>query len=223
MIDVTCPHCNADLKIPDQYAGQKGKCNKCGNEIVVPAFNVEEAFPGDEDVHPTQPPSLKELEKRVEGKHRAKDLNRSKGERDFRLVKWLRVGYFIVFAVALIIGGLWQVSLEDVGLLGSGVDPILQPFLIVNWLLFTFLFVAAMRILECSLTEQISTLIVFTLPYSYMLLMAVFGLLGLQDLLPHARTMVYVDRVLLYVWYFSSVYIFIEINKEIADYLSIGK
>ncbi|MBX3176025.1 MAG: hypothetical protein KF886_01570 [Candidatus Hydrogenedentes bacterium] len=37
MIQMTCPHCNETLDIPDQYAGQAGACRKCGARIVVPA------------------------------------------------------------------------------------------------------------------------------------------------------------------------------------------
>jgi len=37
MIEYECPHCSLALKIPPQYAGQKGRCNRCGNEIMVPA------------------------------------------------------------------------------------------------------------------------------------------------------------------------------------------
>ncbi len=36
MISVTCGHCQARLEIPDQYAGQAGKCNMCGGAILVP-------------------------------------------------------------------------------------------------------------------------------------------------------------------------------------------
>lgn len=35
MIDLTCPHCNTYLKIPDQYAGQSGKCDHCGGAITI--------------------------------------------------------------------------------------------------------------------------------------------------------------------------------------------
>lgn len=37
MIDYVCPHCKSELEIDDEYAGQKGKCNKCGGSISVPA------------------------------------------------------------------------------------------------------------------------------------------------------------------------------------------
>ena len=36
MIEYMCPHCGTLLKIPPQYAGQKGKCNHCNNVITVP-------------------------------------------------------------------------------------------------------------------------------------------------------------------------------------------
>ena len=31
MISLRCPHCGKTLNIEDQYAGQTGKCNGCGN------------------------------------------------------------------------------------------------------------------------------------------------------------------------------------------------
>ena len=37
MIELSCPHCGKTLRIPDQYAGQQGKCNGCGNSILVPS------------------------------------------------------------------------------------------------------------------------------------------------------------------------------------------
>lgn len=38
MIELTCPHCASSLKIEEQYAGQRGRCNKCGGAISVPAL-----------------------------------------------------------------------------------------------------------------------------------------------------------------------------------------
>jgi len=38
MIPITCPYCGKKLSIPEQYAGQKGKCNKCGGRITVPTL-----------------------------------------------------------------------------------------------------------------------------------------------------------------------------------------
>ncbi len=36
-IAYTCPHCGKKLDIPDQYAGQRGTCNGCGEAITVPS------------------------------------------------------------------------------------------------------------------------------------------------------------------------------------------
>jgi len=36
MISFTCPNCQHELQIPDQYAGQRGACNKCQEPITVP-------------------------------------------------------------------------------------------------------------------------------------------------------------------------------------------
>jgi len=37
MIKVLCPTCAKALEIPDEFAGQRGKCQYCGGEIQVPA------------------------------------------------------------------------------------------------------------------------------------------------------------------------------------------
>lgn len=35
MIHFTCPHCDRDLRIPEQYIGATGRCNHCGNDITI--------------------------------------------------------------------------------------------------------------------------------------------------------------------------------------------
>lgn len=35
-ISLTCAGCSAVIMAPDQYAGQRGKCQKCGNVFLVP-------------------------------------------------------------------------------------------------------------------------------------------------------------------------------------------
>lgn len=41
MIDYSCPHCGKELRIPPEYAGQRGKCNSCNNEIEVPRLGPD--------------------------------------------------------------------------------------------------------------------------------------------------------------------------------------
>jgi hypothetical protein len=36
MIQFNCPKCNSPFKVSDEAAGKRGKCNKCGNFVVVP-------------------------------------------------------------------------------------------------------------------------------------------------------------------------------------------
>ncbi len=36
-MDVTCPHCNRVLQIPEEMAGQSGTCRHCGEKLTVPA------------------------------------------------------------------------------------------------------------------------------------------------------------------------------------------
>ncbi len=38
MIDVRCPQCGKSLQVPDQYAGQQGRCSGCGGPITVPVL-----------------------------------------------------------------------------------------------------------------------------------------------------------------------------------------
>jgi prepilin-type processing-associated H-X9-DG protein len=35
-IDFTCPHCQAQMNVADQYGGQTGPCAKCGQTITIP-------------------------------------------------------------------------------------------------------------------------------------------------------------------------------------------
>ncbi len=52
MLDVVCTHCCKTLKIPEEYMGQKGKCNHCQGEITVtvapPKFSAEVVEPGED-------------------------------------------------------------------------------------------------------------------------------------------------------------------------------
>jgi hypothetical protein len=44
MIEMVCPHCKLGLKFPDEYAGQKGNCDKCGGEmyVIIPSHLKQE-------------------------------------------------------------------------------------------------------------------------------------------------------------------------------------
>ncbi len=39
-IDFTCPHCNHQTLVDDQFAGQTGPCSECGETIQIPGMNV---------------------------------------------------------------------------------------------------------------------------------------------------------------------------------------
>lgn len=43
-IEIYCQKCGQRMQISDQYAGQTGKCKKCGNAIAVPAQEPQSAF-----------------------------------------------------------------------------------------------------------------------------------------------------------------------------------
>lgn len=46
MIQFPCPSCGADLKLPDQYAGKKGKCPSCKTVVTVPDGGTADPAPG---------------------------------------------------------------------------------------------------------------------------------------------------------------------------------
>jgi len=50
MIEMTCPGCGQQLKIAEQFAGQKGKCGFCKGAILVSALDVQNGTP---DVQPS--------------------------------------------------------------------------------------------------------------------------------------------------------------------------
>jgi len=40
MIKFNCPNCSSKLKVPEDFAGRKGKCPKCKNAILIPASQI---------------------------------------------------------------------------------------------------------------------------------------------------------------------------------------
>jgi predicted Zn finger-like uncharacterized protein len=55
---ITCSNCQSKIKVPDNAAGKKGKCPKCGNVIVIPAAEP----PVDEDIAPAPKSSASAFE-----------------------------------------------------------------------------------------------------------------------------------------------------------------
>jgi hypothetical protein len=53
MIHYDCPHCGHTLAIPEEFAGKKGRCNKCSAEIAVPR-TMDEMVPTFESATPTR-------------------------------------------------------------------------------------------------------------------------------------------------------------------------
>ncbi|MCA8984042.1 MAG: hypothetical protein KDA76_09800 [Planctomycetaceae bacterium] len=45
MIQFECPHCQAVLRVPDSAMGQKGKCPKCGQSLLVPSLAAPPEHP----------------------------------------------------------------------------------------------------------------------------------------------------------------------------------
>lgn len=42
MLSLNCPHCGANLQIPEKYAGQTGVCVKCNGKLSVPPLATSE-------------------------------------------------------------------------------------------------------------------------------------------------------------------------------------
>jgi len=48
MINFTCAQCGQAMSVPDEMAGQSGKCKQCGAPVRVPGINTAEAFQPDQ-------------------------------------------------------------------------------------------------------------------------------------------------------------------------------
>ncbi len=79
MIKYKCPHCGSVLSIPEKFAGQTGRCKRCGKTITVPAardavhlndlkVDVDEALPAPV-IQAARGCREKELRKMIDGKH----------------------------------------------------------------------------------------------------------------------------------------------------------
>lgn len=55
MLECYCPACKRLLKIPDKYAGQRGRCNHCGQTIRAPHLELDGAFPEADHDLPAMP------------------------------------------------------------------------------------------------------------------------------------------------------------------------
>lgn len=73
MITVTCPSCKHVLRIPDQYAGQLGRCKTCGQSITVPKpapssdFEPHDFASLNVSPEPSMPPPIPRASSKKEG------------------------------------------------------------------------------------------------------------------------------------------------------------
>lgn len=51
----TCPHCNKQYSVAEQYAGQTGPCAACGKPITIPQAGMPQGMPGGYAYAPTKP------------------------------------------------------------------------------------------------------------------------------------------------------------------------
>lgn len=67
-IPVACPHCEHDFEIPDEFAGIKGKCPRCGEAFRAPKTSPPPppAEPGDENVEAELPAEIDAGESPIE-------------------------------------------------------------------------------------------------------------------------------------------------------------
>ena len=51
-IKFNCPHCQATMKVPDEFAGKTGKCPKCGESVIVPPLQPPSMEPSAQPIAP---------------------------------------------------------------------------------------------------------------------------------------------------------------------------
>ena len=83
-ISFGCPNCNAPLHAPDEYAGGRARCKKCGTKIRIPTSAPDEPDPLADDLlaalaeqssssqataHPPAKPEAKTVPSRQPGGH----------------------------------------------------------------------------------------------------------------------------------------------------------
>src|SRR5262245_19102028 len=54
-ITVRCAACNHQLRVKDEYAGKRGRCPKCGQNVTIPLLNAPEITAPPEPVAPPPP------------------------------------------------------------------------------------------------------------------------------------------------------------------------
>lgn len=91
MISMECPGCRQSLRIPEQYAGRRGKCNYCGQIIAVPS-----------EVSVAAPKQISEAaQNAVEslyGHHHAE----ASGKKTISIVAKVAIGCLVLIFVALV-------------------------------------------------------------------------------------------------------------------------
>ena len=104
MIQVTCKICREVLNIPDQYAGQSGKCQKCGSSLQVPSPSG--GFVPDNP--PPVPPQLSESSNRPSPPPMPAEDNKPPRKRSVRQKGCLMLvgGFLIVNVVLIYLGSL---------------------------------------------------------------------------------------------------------------------
>ena len=122
MIQLTCPHCQAVLKVSDDKAGRMGKCPKCQARITVPAA---EASSWDEPASAPQPEPALDVGEQVRMAVGAPDWNRLQGPKRLYIpnyggVKFLGTLYTILGWITCAVGVIVFLVMA-IGSLGAGI------------------------------------------------------------------------------------------------------
>ena len=61
MIDFTCPQCHSAFSVPDNLAGRRARCKKCGTPLTIPSSAAEEILIEPQQAAPKLPPRTRRL------------------------------------------------------------------------------------------------------------------------------------------------------------------
>src|SRR3954464_5002559 len=61
MIDFTCPQCHSAFSVPDNLAGRRARCKKCGTPLTIPAAEAPDVQIEPQPRGPKLPPRTRRL------------------------------------------------------------------------------------------------------------------------------------------------------------------
>jgi hypothetical protein len=124
---MACPHCGAELKIPEQYAGKRGRCGKCRQSIDVPAPTIEPEFIPD---LPTPPSSNTSVPTATDTQQDQRAASTNKTSVLWLVIAGAAVGGLLGFLLRPSVPLIGQLPFQHVitrGAILEGLDEILIP------------------------------------------------------------------------------------------------